>query len=254
MRLTDRIALVTAAGAGMGRASAEMFAAHGATVVVSDISPDATAETVRSIEGSGGTAVGIPCDVGDRSALEALFATIDEQFGRLDVAFNHAGTPGPFGLDADEADVDRFLATNVKSMYFATAFAVPLMRRTGRGGSLIYTSSSRAIIASPKRPLYSFAKGGLLSFVKAVAKSHGPDGIRANALLPGHTRTGMTAEFFATDDDDKIAAVANAIVQQVPLGREGLPADVAPVALFLASDDSAFVSGVGIPVDGGYLA
>ncbi len=181
-----------------------------------------------------------------------MFEMVERDYGQLHVLFSHAGTPGP-PIDAGEEEVDRFLAVNTKSSNFTTSFGLPLLRKAGQS-SLIFTSSAAGITGSARSPLYSYAKGGLIVFAKAIAKSEARNGVRANVICPGHTRTAMTPGFMRETDPEKLEEMVTQLIANIPMGREGRPDDVATVALFLACDDSKFVSGVAIPVDGAMLA
>ncbi|WP_432825602.1 SDR family NAD(P)-dependent oxidoreductase [Dactylosporangium sp. CA-092794] len=256
-RIAGKIALITAAGSGMGRASAELFAAEGATVIVADIDEAAASAVAKGIEDAGGSALPFAADVSDVAALRRMADFVAERFDRLDVLFNHAGIPCAPGLDVTEEQFDRAVGVNLKSAFFATSYLLPLLKAAG-SASVIFTSSTSGLVASPSSPLYGMTKGGTQILMRSLAKQLGPFGIRSNAICPGPTDTPMLRVF--TDParvglgDDDYARQLAARAQAIPLRRAGRPADVAATALFLACDDSAFVTGVAIPVDGGMLA
>lgn len=257
-KLEGRVALITAAASGMGLASAHRFAAEGATVVVADLDGDAADTAAASIVAAGGKAHPYGIDVADVAALEAMFRFVEAEFGALHVLFNHAGVPGPIGLDITEAQFDRTVAINAKSQFFATKFALPLLERSAPRASIIFTASISGLVASPSSPLYGMTKGGTLILMRSLAKQLGPRGIRSNAICPGPIETPMLRVFTDPNrqglNDEEFAAQIEARRKAIPLRRAGQPEDIAAAALFLASDESAFVTGVALPVDGGMLA
>jgi NAD(P)-dependent dehydrogenase (short-subunit alcohol dehydrogenase family) len=256
--LDGRTAVVTAAGSGMGRASAQRFAAEGAYVVVVDIDGKAAEETVAGITGAGGTAEHAVVDVSSVAGLRQLFDSIKRRLGTINVLYNHAGLAGPAGMDISEDEYDRTVEVNLKSAFFASSLAIPLLRLTAPHASIIFTSSISGLASSPASPLYGMTKGGLIILMRSMAKQLGPSGIRVNAICPGPIDTPMLRVF--TDPvrrglegeaaEAQLAARRNAI----PLRRLGSPDDVAAAALFLASDQSSFITGVALPVDGGMMA
>ena len=257
MRLKDKVAVVTAAGSGMGRASAQLFAKEGAKVVVSDIDPKAGRKTVEIIKRQGGEAIFVRADAAKVADMEKMVRTTVESYGKLNILFNHAGIPGPRGLEAvEESDWDHDLAVLTKGGFFSCKFAVPEMRRAG-GGSILFTSSISGLGGSPNSPLYSLAKGGIVMLVKSLALLLARDNIRVNCIAPGLTNTPMLPQFFglksgATDEGwEKVRAHA---LSMIPLGRFARPEDIAWAALFLASDESSYITGTTLLVDGGFRA
>ena len=253
--LQDRIAIITASGSGMGRASALRMAQEGATVIVADINGEGAAETVRLIEADGnGKGIAYHLDAGNTAAIKALMDFTDKEFGRLNVLFNHIGTPGPAGLQITEEQWQTTIDLNQKSAFFATMYAEELLRREAGRASIIFTSSVSGLVGSLASPLYSMVKGSLVSFAKALAMNLGPD-IRVNVLAPGAVNTPMLAKFFGRDDEALAPDRVKAFVETgVPLKRPCEPEEVAEAALFLASDASSYITGVTLPVDGGYVA
>ncbi len=256
--LADRVAVVTAAGSGMGRASAMLFAEEGATVVVVDLAREAAEAVVGEIEQAGGKAVAETCDVADVAQLKGVFDRIESTFGVLHVLFNHAGIPGPAGIeDVAEEEWHRAIDVNMKSAWFGTAFGLPLLKRAEGKGSLIYTASTSGLVGSTMSPLYAMAKGGIVNFARGVALYAAADGIRANVICPGPIDTPMLPQFFGRTPEARAAADENMpafMAAAVPMGRAGNPTEIAQAALFLASDASSFITGVPLPVDGGYVA
>jgi NAD(P)-dependent dehydrogenase (short-subunit alcohol dehydrogenase family) len=256
MKLASRIALITAAGSGMGREAALLFAREGATVVVVDLDLEAAESTVEDIRSAGGTAVALRCDVSKVDQLREVFAAVEERFGVLHVLYNHAGIPGPGSMDVAEEEWDRAINVNLKGAYYATAFGVPLLQKAEGKGSIIFTASISGLVGSPLSPHYAMTKGGIVLLMKSVALKYAAEGIRANAICPGPVETPMLPAFFgrapgSSEIDDEIRGFVGGAV---PMGRPGLPSEIADAALFLACDDSSFVTGVALPVDGGYTA
>jgi NAD(P)-dependent dehydrogenase (short-subunit alcohol dehydrogenase family) len=256
MKLQGRVALITAAGSGMGRASAELFASEGAHSIVVDRDPEAAERTVKAITDAGGSASAEQTDVSKVDELESLFARVQRDHGVLHVLFNHAGIPGAAGIEMTEAEWQLSVDVNMKSAFFATSFALPLLRKADGHGSVIFTASTTGLVGSPYSPLYSMTKGGVIMFMKGFALMVAKDGIRANAICPGPIETPMLPLFFGrTPTEGGVDnEVRGFIAQAVPVGRPGQPSEIATAALFLASDDSSFVTGVALPVDGGYTA
>lgn len=253
-RLDGRIALITAAGSGMGRAGALRFASEGAHVIVSDLNAEAAEKVVAEIKESGGEATARALDVSDVDAIKATFDWIEQEFGILHILYNHAGIPGASGLEVTAEQYEKAMDINLRSAFFATQYATPLLKKAAPKASIIFTSSTSGMVGSPFSPLYSLAKGGITVFMKAVAKRLGPDGIRSNAILPAMIETPMLSEFFGRDPGDDVEAVKKEFAKNVPLARAGSPTEVAAAAAFLASDDSSWVTGTALPLDGGLLA
>jgi len=253
-RLQDRIALVTAGGSGMGRASCRRFASEGAHVIVTDLDLDAAKETVSLIEADGGSAEAHRLDITDLAAITALAEHIRQQFGVLHVLFNHAGVPGASGLDIDGDAFNFAVDANLKGAFFLTANCEDLLQAAAGKGSIIFTASVSGLVGSPLSPLYSMTKGGVVLLMKSLALRYGPLGIRVNAICPGPIATPMLPQFFGRDTKGDVSDLIDKFTVNVPLGRPGEPEEIANAAAFLACDDASFVTGVPLPVDGGYLA
>lgn len=253
--MKDRIAVITAAGSGMGRAAALRLASQGATIVVADINEAGIAETVDAIESAGvGAALPYRLDASSAEEIERMFQFVDERFGRLNVLFSHVGSPGPAGLNISEAEWQKTVDLNMKSAFFSTMYAEPLLRREAGRASIIFTASVSALVGSLASPLYSMVKGSLVSFSKALAMSLGPD-VRVNVVAPGAVDTPMLSKFFGRDDESLAPDRVRSFIETgVPLQRACRPEEIADVVLFLASDQSSYITGVTIPVDGGYVA
>jgi NAD(P)-dependent dehydrogenase (short-subunit alcohol dehydrogenase family) len=257
MRLKDKVAIITAAGSGAGRAGALMFAREGAKVVVADISRKAGEETIKLIKDTGGDATFVEIDAGKVEDMRRLIDTTVNVYGRLNILWNHAGIPGPGLLETtEEAEFDRSIAVNCKSGFFGSKFAVPHLKKAGNG-SIIFTASTAALRASKTSPSYSLAKGGLIPFTLTLATILGPYNIRANCICPGSMDTPMMRVFTdrtGTLKGEALENAAKAWEKTAPLNRIAKPEEIAYVALFLASDEASFVTGAIISVDGGAVA
>jgi NAD(P)-dependent dehydrogenase (short-subunit alcohol dehydrogenase family) len=252
MILKDRVAVITGAGSGMGRASALRFASEGASVVVVEIDEAAANDTVTMIKDGGGHAVAMPIDATNVHQLGEMFDFVDKEFARLDVLFCHVGGGSERrDLDFDERDFQRTVDMNLKGGTFGAVLGAPLLAKTG-GGSIILTASVAALHGSGP-VLYGMTKAAVLHFTRSLAVRLGPDKIRANAILPGPILTPALRRYLSIDSEGGPAR-AEWSAAHLPLRRLGTPEDVANVALFLASDASAFVTGVALPVDGGLSA
>ncbi len=250
MKLQDRVALVTGAGSGIGRASALRFAREGARVTVVDINDDAAKETARDVERAGGRALAFHADVTRAADNEGAVRDTVARWGRLDIFYANAGVPQwPTNIeDVDEATLDRILAVNVKGVILGARSAAPVMKRQSRGVVLI-TASTSAIRPRPRVQCYSASKGAVVALTKSLALELAPFGIRVVALAPVATDTPMLPTFMgktAVDEEGRARYVAT-----IPLGRLNTPEDIANTALFLASDDAAMITGTCVEVDGG---
>jgi len=254
VRLQDRVCLVTAAGSGMGRAGARRFAKEGAHVFVTDVDETAAKETVALIDSDGGSAEAHRLDVADLDQIAAVMQTVERSRGVLHVLYNHAGIPGAAGVDIPEKDWDLATDINLKGPFYVTEKAIPLLRRSEGKGSIIFTASVSGLVGSPFSPLYSMHKGGVVLLMRSLALMLAPDGIRCNAICPGPVDTPMLPQFFGREPGADVADLMQGFMNAVPMGRPAQPDEIAGAALFLASDDSSFVTGVALPVDGGYVA
>jgi len=253
-RLENKVALITAAGSGMGRASAVLFAREGAKVVVDDIDEDKGQEVVNLIRQSQGEAVFVRGDITRLEDMEMMVKTALDTYGKLDILFNHAGAPGPFKLeDVTEKDWQRCIDLNTKGAFFLTKLAVPEIRKAG-GGSILFTSSIAGLVGSPTSPLYCMVKGGIVNMARSLALLLAPDNIRVNCICPGGVFTPMSPEFLPPGTAEEKKAMLDQWVKTLPLGRWGEPEEIAHAALFLVSDESSFITGVALPVDAGYTA
>lgn len=246
MRLKDRVALITGAGSGIGRETSLLFAREGAKVVAADVNEAAARETAEQCGG-------VPCraDVSNAADCRAMVGFAEKSFGRLDVLFNNAGIMLGDDDDAvrtEEAVWEKTLAVNLKGVYLGCKFGIPALRRAG-GGSIINTASFVAFLGAATPQLaYTASKGGVLSMTRELAVIHAREKIRVNALCPGPLRTELLMKVLDTEEKRRRRLV------HIPMGRFGEAREIARAALFLASDDSSFMTGASLLVDGGITA
>jgi NAD(P)-dependent dehydrogenase (short-subunit alcohol dehydrogenase family) len=248
-RLDGKVALITGAGEGMGRAGAILFACEGARVGVLDVVPERAHETARLVEAAGGSALPLVADVAVAEEVRAAVDALVAAHGKLDVLWANAGIwdPGDGPVtELDPAAWERTLAVNLNGVFHACRFAIPKIVEAG-GGSVIVTSSPVAVRPEPVYDAYVASKGAVLSLTKSIAQHYARRGVRANVLMPGAVASAMTRA--ALEDPAYIAHN----LRNTPLGRLGTPEDVARAALYLASDESSFVTGSVHWVDGGWM-
>jgi NAD(P)-dependent dehydrogenase (short-subunit alcohol dehydrogenase family) len=244
-RLEDKIALVTGAGAGIGRAIAETFAREGAVVAVADLDPDAAKEVAASIVKANGAATAHEVDVTDTTQVKALMAALGEAHGRLDVLVNNAGVGerSDFRHLDDEA-WDRVWRVNLDGTVRCAREAFDLLKASGTA-SVINLSSIMASKHTRQMAVYSATKGAVSALSRSLAVEYAPYGIRVNTLLPGYVETALIGRYISNP------MIAKALLTQTPLRRFGTPQDIANAALFLASDEAAYITGAALNVDGG---
>ncbi|MDI6029205.1 SDR family oxidoreductase [Corticibacterium sp. UT-5YL-CI-8] len=257
--MKDKIGIVTAAASGMGRAGAVRFASEGASVAVVDIDADGVHAVVAEIEKAGGKAIGLPGDLTDDAFSRGIVAETARAFGGLDFVWAHAGHPGPSRLEDMDLDVfDLAVNLNIRSMTLTTGAALPEMRKRG-GGAMLYTASTGGLRGSPRSPIYSAMKFGVVGFARSLAKRVAHENIRANVICPGGVDTPMLRQFIARPDQDStkgkdIEALVKSRRNEYPMGRPAEPEEIASAALFLLSDEASYVSGAALTVDGAMIA
>jgi NAD(P)-dependent dehydrogenase (short-subunit alcohol dehydrogenase family) len=253
MRLKNKVAIITGAGSGQGRAAALIFSTQGARIAVSDWKPELGEETVTLVKKAGGEAIFIRTDVSESADVQNLVRTTVSTYGRIDILYNNAGVgfSSPLSMsdviDTPEADWDRVIAINLRSMYLTAKYGIPEMIKSG-GGSIINTASIAALIGSEAAHAYTAAKGGMVALSRALAVEFGPKNIRVNCICPGAIDTPMIAPVI-----DPLKKTGRPFMAS-PIRRLGTPEDIANCALYLASDESSFVTGATLVVDGGYVA
>jgi NAD(P)-dependent dehydrogenase (short-subunit alcohol dehydrogenase family) len=248
MRLQNKVALITGAGSGIGRESALLFARQGAKIVAVDVNDEGAGETVDRIRADGGQAVTAHADVSRAQDCENMIATAEREFSRLDVLFNNAGIMLADDGDAvgTEEDVwQRTLDVNLRGVFLGCKYGIPALRRAG-GGSIINTASFVALMgAAAPQIAYTASKGGVLAMTRELAVVHARENIRVNALCPGPLQTELLMNFLNTEEKKQRRLV------HVPMGRFGQAEEMAKAALFLASDESSYMTGSEFVVDGG---
>jgi len=246
--LENKIAIVTGAGSGIGEASARRFAAEGATVVAVDIRGAKAGETARAIESEGGRAIAMAVNVADADGVERMVADTVSQLGGLDVLFSNAGTVRPgTAVELSIDDWDLVMAVNVRSVFLGAKFAIPVMTERG-GGSIINTASISGLHGDGGAVCYAASKAAVINLTRALSTDHAPDGIRVNAICPGTIETPPVKRMM----EDPRALEVNIAAHS--LRRLGQPAEIAAAAVWLASDESSFVTGEHLVVDGGLRA
>ncbi len=250
-RLDDKVALITGAAGGIGRTAAELFAAEGARVVIADVVDPDGAAAVAAITDAGGSAAFVHADVSDAAQAEAMVAFTVDTFGGLDVLYNNAGIlPADEAgtLETPEATWERVIAVNLKGVWLGMKFGIPALLASG-GGAIVNVSSLVALMGSAVPQIaYTASKGGVLAMTRETAVEYARRGVRANVLCPGPIDTPLMEQLMSDP-----AWAARRLVH-IPMGRPGAPAEIARAALFLASDDSSFMTGAALVVDGGISA
>jgi len=246
-RFTGKVAFVTGAGSGIGRATALAFAREGASVTVADISEQSNQATAKMIEELGGRALAVKCDVTRGEDVKAALNKTIETFGRIDIGFNNAGVEQPVNKVADlsEEEWDRVIRVNLRSVFLCTKYQIEHMLRSG-GGVIVNTSSSAGVTPIRLQGAYCASKFGVTCISKVAALEYARQNIRVNALCPGIIDTEMMSRYTGDTEEGRARVMA-----QEPVGRMGKPEEIAAAVLFMCSDDGAFITGHAMSVDGG---
>lgn len=252
MRLKDKVSLITGAGSGIGRATAILFAKEGAKVVVADLVTESGEETVKLIRDAGGDSVFVKVNVTKAEDVQKMIETTVNHYEKLDILFNNAGVNimAPI-LETSEELWDRIININLKGVFLGCKYAVPIMIKQG-GGVIINTASTFAFVGANNFSAYCASKGGVLALTRALALELAPHKIRVNCICPGTIETPLVRQIW--EKSGRPEEMRESRLRLHPIGRLGKPEDVANAALFLASEESSFVTGTALFVDGGYTA
>ena len=252
MRLDGKVAIITGAGSGMGRATSLLFAKEGAKVVAADFKAESGQETVKMVKDNGGEAIFVEANVAKEKDVENMVDTAIKTYGKLDILYNNAGiAPSnvPF-LELTEEIWDLYMNVNLKGVFFGCQYAIKAFKAAGNGGVIINAAALAGILPSPLKAHYNSTKGGVILLTKSLAIEMAEFGIRVNAIAPGPTMSPMLQNLIDSSTPEYLKILYSA----VPLGRFVKPEDIAKTALFLASDESDMITGVILSVDGGMSA
>ncbi len=248
MRLIDKVAIITGAASGIGKATAKLFAEHGAKVVVADIDEDGGNQTVTDIQSVGNEAIFVQTDVTIKADTDQMVAQTLKNYGKLDTLLNSAGIAMRLPVaELPEEDWHRCLDVNLNGVFLCAKAAIPAMQKNG-GGSIINMSSIYGIVGADVRAAYVASKGAVTNLTRGMALDYAEDNIRVNCICPGFVETPLVAGVIKTPEEYQKLA------NKHPMRRLGQPEEIAYGALYLASDESAFVTGIALPIDGGYTA
>lgn len=248
MKLAGRIALITGAGSGIGRAMAMLFAEHGAAIAAVDLDATSAQSTADAVGAAGGSAIAVHCDVASGASVERAVAVVVDALGGVSILCNNAGILDDYAplLDTSDELWDRIIDVNLKGMFLCARAVLPRMIVDG-GGVIINTASIAGLVAGGGGTAYTASKHGVIGLTRQISLDYGSQGIRVNAICPGAVETGMTKAILESGD----AAVMDSVMS-VPAGRHAQPEEIANLALFLASDESSFMHGAAVVIDGGW--
>jgi NAD(P)-dependent dehydrogenase (short-subunit alcohol dehydrogenase family) len=252
MRLARRVAVITGAGSGIGRAMALRFAAEGARVLAADLSAEQAEATATTIRAQNGTAEALAVDVANQIQVQAMVERAHARFGQIDILCNNAGIGSTSSVvDQDPEEWERVMAVNVRGVFLGCKYAIPLMIAQD-GGTIINTASVVGLIGTARRAAYSASKGAVIALTRQMAVDFVQQKIRVNCICPGTVDSPWVGRLLAQSDDPD--SLRRALELRQPMGRLGTPEEVAGAALYLASDDAAFITGTALVIDGGWTA
>lgn len=245
MLLEDKVAIITGAGSGFGRATSELYAEEGAKIVAVDYNEATAQETVSAIHDKGGEAIAVKADVSNEEDVNNFIQTAIDTYGQIDILFNNAGVYAPGTVEETSLeDWNRSLDVNVTALFLSSKYALPYLKETK--GNIINTASAGGIIGFPEAIAYGTTKGAVISFTRGMAVDYAEEGVRVNAIAPGTGETGMTNDLLEDEE------VYKGFVSPIPMNRLGKPEDIAHAALFLGSNQASYITGHVLPVDGGW--
>lgn len=248
MRLTDKVAIITGSGSGIGEVTAHLFAREGAAVMVADINVEAAQKVAEAIQAEGGRAAWVKSDVTSEESAAAMTQAALTSFGRVDILFNNAGNEGFGSVANTELDMwERIFAVHVRGTFLCSKYAIPAMIEGGQGGAVINVSSVAGLVGIPNMAAYCAAKGAIVNLTRAMAVDFAAQKIRVNCIAPGTTMTPLGQRLIANDTPERLAQR----LSRYPMGRFGQPDEIARSVLFLASDDSSYATGMCLTIDGG---
>jgi NAD(P)-dependent dehydrogenase (short-subunit alcohol dehydrogenase family) len=251
-RLAGKIAFITGAGSGIGRACAELFAQQGAKVILAGRRADPLNSAVTKINSSGGEAIAVPCDVTDSAQISSALKAAADKFGALTTIVNNAGVIVPGNAEqTTDANWDMMIDINLKGTFLVSRAALQFLRQAS-GGSIINIGSIYGVVGSKQRVAYAASKGGVTMLTRAMALDHAHENIRVNCICPSLVETEIAKQLFANAPNPDEARRQR--VSLIPMGRSGTPQEIAHLAAYLASDESAWVTGAALPIDGGQAA
>jgi NAD(P)-dependent dehydrogenase (short-subunit alcohol dehydrogenase family) len=251
--LKNKTAVITGGGSGIGKAIAELFAQQGATVFILELNADTASDTISTIQSKGGKAFAFPCNVADQSMVNDVAGKVIGQTSRIDILVNSAGIAHIGKLEnTSEADLERIFQVNVKGVY-NTMFAVIRQMKKQGGGVILNLCSVAASVGIADRFAYSMSKGAVLTMTLSVAKDYIQDNIRCNSISPARVHTSFVDGFLKNNYPGKEAEMFEKLSRTQPIGRMGKPNEIAALALYLCSEEAAFVTGTDYPIDGGFI-